>query len=71
MIYSSHIEEKIRRHEAQLQQWRGRHQELLNALRECEQQIIAHSAVIEALREIHSETTPKPQDCATMEPDEP
>jgi chromosome segregation ATPase len=63
MIYSSHIEEKIRRHEAQLQQWRGRHQELLNALRECEQQIIAHSAVIEALREIVAS--------ATMEPDEP
>jgi hypothetical protein len=55
------IAEKIRRHEAQLQQWNHRHQE----------QIIAHSAVIESLREIHSETTPKPQDCATMEPDEP
>jgi transposase len=71
MVYSSHIEEKIRHHKAELQQWKGRYQELLNALRQAEQQITAHSAVIEALREIHSETTPKPQDCATMEPDEP
>jgi hypothetical protein len=65
------IEEKLKQHEAERQQWQHRHQELLNALRQAEQQIIAHSAVIEALREIHSETTPKPQDCATMEPDEP
>jgi uncharacterized protein YukE len=57
------IAEKIRRHEAQLQQWHHRHQELINALRECEQQITAHSAVIEALREILAS--------ATMEPDEP
>jgi uncharacterized protein YukE len=57
------IEEKLKQHEAQLQQWHHRHQELLNALRECEQQIIAHSAVIEALREIVAS--------ATIEPDEP
>jgi uncharacterized protein YukE len=57
------IEEKLKQHEAQLQQWKGRHQELINALRECEQQIIAHSAVIEALRELGAS--------ATMEPDEP
>jgi uncharacterized protein YukE len=57
------IEEKISQHEAKLQQWHHRHQELINALRECEQQIIAHSAVIEALREILAS--------ATMEPDEP
>jgi uncharacterized protein YukE len=63
MIYSSHIEEKIRHHEAELQQWHHRHQEILNALRECEQQIIAHSAVIEALRELVAS--------ATTEPDEP
>jgi uncharacterized protein YukE len=57
------IEEKLKQHEAQLQQWHHRHQELLNALHECEQQIIAHSAVIEALRELVAS--------ATMEPDEP
>jgi uncharacterized protein YukE len=57
------IEEKLKQHEASLQQWHHRHQELHNALRECEQQIIAHSAVIEALREIVAS--------ATMEPDEP
>jgi uncharacterized protein YukE len=57
------IEEKLKQHEAQLQQWNHRHQELINALRECEQQIIAHSAVIEALRELVAS--------ATMEPDEP
>jgi uncharacterized protein YukE len=57
------IEEKLKQHEAQLQQWHHRHQELINALRECEQQIIAHSAVIEALRELVAS--------ATMEPDEP
>jgi hypothetical protein len=63
MVYSSHIEEKIRHHEAGQQQWQARHQELITALRECEQQIIAHSAVIEALRELVAS--------ATMEPDEP
>jgi uncharacterized protein YukE len=57
------IEEKLKQHEAQLQQWHHRHQELINALRQAEQQIIAHSAVIEALREIVAS--------ATMEPDEP
>jgi hypothetical protein len=57
------IEEKLKQHEAQLQQWHHRHHELLNALRQAEQQIIAHSAVIEALREIVAS--------ATMEPDEP
>jgi hypothetical protein len=62
MVYSSHIEEKIRHHEAELQQWKGRYQELLNALRECEQQIVAHSAVIEAFLGLHAETTPKPQE---------
>jgi uncharacterized protein YukE len=57
------IEEKLKQHEAELQQWQARYQELINALRECEQQIIAHSAVIEALRELVAS--------ATMEPDEP
>jgi uncharacterized protein YukE len=57
------IEEKLKQHEAQLQQWHHRHQELINALRQAEQQITAHSAVIEALREIVAS--------ATMEPDEP
>jgi hypothetical protein len=37
--------------------------EMLTALQQCEQQIIAHSAVIEALRELWAS--------ATMEPDEP
>jgi uncharacterized protein YukE len=57
------IEEKLKHHERELAQWHHRHQELINALRECEQQIIAHSAVIEALRELWAS--------ATMEPDEP
>jgi chromosome segregation ATPase len=61
MIYSSHIEEKIRHHEAELSQWRARRQELLNALRQAEQQITAHSAVIEAFLGLHAETTPKPE----------
>jgi chromosome segregation ATPase len=57
------IEEKINQHEQELANWQAKHQELLNALRQAEQQIIAHSAVIEALRELVAS--------ATMETDEP
>jgi hypothetical protein len=46
------IEEKLAHHEQQLKEWREKQQQLIVALQQAEQQIIAHSAVVEVLREL-------------------
>lgn len=50
------IQEKLAQHEKQLKEWQERQKQLIVALQQAEQQLIANSAVIEVLKSILAST---------------